>query len=254
MASAVGLTSYGFTGRFASWEAAAAQAEGYGALAILAAAEAAAREVREGRAAFERDGIAFDKPDYAWPELACLQRAALHDGALRVLDIGGALGGFRRQHESWLAAVNGLRWAVVEQGHFVEAGRRSWQDAVQSFHPGVPEAASEVDPTLVLFSSVLQYLPDPAAMVGACLATRASWFVVARTPVGETPGESWVTMQTVRRPAPGARYPMRVFDEAPLLALFEGCTLLARLPGPATDRGGFGFGFQGYLLGRHGAS
>jgi len=173
-----------FVGDYESWAAAAREGTGYDAPNILTQVTAAARKVRDGEAAFERDGVVFQEPDYRWPLVACLLREAMkHDGRLRVLDFGGALGSSYFQHRSVLRGVTELHWGVVEQPMFVEAGRREFTSETLSFHATVGEAVNAFQPNVLLFSGVLGWIESPHAILAEAVALRLSAIIVDRTAV-----------------------------------------------------------------------
>src|SRR4051794_8176228 len=88
-----------FSGDFATWQEAQSKSEGYGANQILERVSEGAREVKEGRARYERDSKVFYEKSYEWPMLSCLLWAAVRDeGSLSVLDFGGSLGSRYYQH------------------------------------------------------------------------------------------------------------------------------------------------------------
>src|SRR5262249_10178309 len=77
---------------FESWKQAEAASKGYGAENILAHTVESARKVKNGDAAFERDGVAFAKMEHHFPLAWALMRATAITGRLHVLDFGGGLG------------------------------------------------------------------------------------------------------------------------------------------------------------------
>jgi len=112
-----------FEGDYSSWQAALDAAEGYDAPSILKKVREAALKVKCGDSVFERDSVCFDYEAYRWAPLACLLRVAAENGGiLRVLDFGGALGSFYFQHRKHFQNLKYIRWAVVEQAHFVTCG------------------------------------------------------------------------------------------------------------------------------------
>ncbi len=116
-----------FSGEFASWEAAAARAEGYDAQEITERTVAATRRVVAGEAVYERDSVTFDHIEYSWPLLACLLQVGLERGSLRVADFGGSLGSTWRQNSRYLQRLRiPLSWHVIEQEHLVTLGNEEF--------------------------------------------------------------------------------------------------------------------------------
>lgn len=172
-----------FKGQYASWEQAAAHATGYDTGEILKRVLGSARRVRDGAAAYERDGVLFDRIDYAFPLLATLLRAAAErGGSLAVFDFGGSLGSSYRECRPFLAgAVGPHQWFVVEQQMFVEHGRREMETGELRFCLSLAEAATHAKPDVVLLSGVLQYLPQPWAVVDQAIGCAPSYIVIDRT-------------------------------------------------------------------------
>ncbi|MES2696143.1 MAG: methyltransferase, TIGR04325 family [Verrucomicrobiota bacterium] len=236
-----------YTGEYATWAEASARGTGYDAPNILRQVTEAARAVRDGKAAFERDGVLFQDPAYNWPLMTCLLReAAKHDGELRVLDFGGSLASIYFQHRALLRDVAAIRWAVVEQAMFVEAGRREFTSDELSFHATADEAIAAIRPTVALFSGVLAWIEDPHAVLDTVIRARLPAIIIDRTPL--TPLERDVAkVQHVPASIYRASYPCWFLSRRRFLAHFEGrYTLRAELPQhdphvKGTDFGGLYF-------------
>jgi putative methyltransferase (TIGR04325 family) len=197
-----------FEGPFASWAEAAGRSTGYDSKQILERVLAATLEVKHGRAVFERDSVLFDEIQYAWPVTAGLMcAAARYDGRLRVLDFGGALGSSYFQNRSFLHGLKRVRWAIVEQPHFVQAGREHIQDDDLVFYPTIGECAANENPNVVLLSGVLQYLDRPYAILQELIECGAEFVIVDRTSFHDG-RDDLVAMQTVPPAIYSASYPM----------------------------------------------
>ena len=173
-----------FRGEFSSWAEAAARSGTYADRAILERVVAASREVRDGRAAFERDGFAFTEPRQNQPFLAAAFRAAdAAGGELRVIDFGGALGSLYWQHREAFRGLRHLQWKVVEQEAYVAAGRREFETAALSFWPDLRSACDGPRANLAVLSSVVQYVPDPYAVIDAVVRLEPAWLFFDRLPL-----------------------------------------------------------------------
>ena len=205
-----------FSGDYASWEDAAADASGYDTQEILQRVAAATRKVVSGEAAFERDSVVFGHIEYSWPLLASLLRVALSRQSLRVIDFGGSLGSTWRQNRRYLDGLScPVAWHVVEQAHFVALGRKEFTDGALQFDATITEAARQgVD--VLLFSSSLCYVSDPAPIFAEAAATSARYLIIDRLPViaGQ---ENRIALQHVMEPIYRASYPIRLFSEEGLL-------------------------------------
>jgi putative methyltransferase (TIGR04325 family) len=210
-----------FLGDYPSWEAAAREAEGYGADTILAKSREATEMARSGRAAEARDGMALSHAANPYPLLTALLRAAaLNEGRLRVLDFGGALGGTYFACRPFLRGLAEVRWIVVEQPHFVRCGRKLFADDVLDFLSSIEEAFALRRPDLVILSSVLQYLEDPYAILASVVRHGVAQVVIDRTPVVSGRREI-ITLQRVPARILRSSYPARLFTRESLLSSFE---------------------------------
>jgi putative methyltransferase (TIGR04325 family) len=196
-----------FSGNYASWAEASAASRGYDAPAIALRVAEATRQVVRGEAAFERDAIAFEQPDYPWPLLTCLLYvAARRDGNLSVVDFGGSLGSTYRQCATFLRGVKRVSWAVVEQQSFVELGQREFTTPELSFHEDLATAIGDLRPDVVLFSSVLQYVEEPYGILTTAVESDVPFILLDRTPFIEAPRDR-LTVQTVSKRVYPASYP-----------------------------------------------
>lgn len=215
-------TDVSFAGDYASWDAAARASTGYDAREILSKTMTAARKVRDGAAAFERDSVTFDTPSPPFPLLAALLRAAAAENRLSVVDFGGALGSSYHQCRRFLDTIGRVRWNVVEQPHYVEAGRAEFANAELRFFRSVEDclAVEPVRPNVLLFSSVLQYLPAPYETLEGLLRHRIPHVVVDRTAFVGGDRER-LTVQTVPPSIYEASYPAWFLCERRLVGAFE---------------------------------
>ncbi|HWI83123.1 methyltransferase, TIGR04325 family [Ramlibacter sp.] len=172
-----------FEGPYASWSAAAARSSGYDAAAILDKVLAAVLAVKRGEAVFERDSVLFHSLEYSWPVATALMAAAARAGGqLNVLDYGGSLGSTYFQYRRLHAPLASVRWNVVEQEHFVRSGRQL-EDGTLRFYETTGDCLRENVPNVVLASSVLQYLQQPAEVISELASAGATYLIVDRTPL-----------------------------------------------------------------------
>lgn len=239
-----------FTDGFDSWEQASAAAEGYDAPLILQQVVTATERVRSGEVAFERDGITFNEPETRWPVAAALLLAAgRNEGRLRVLDFGGSLGSVYWQHRRLFAGID-VSWGVVEQSDFVREGAH-FESPELSFHRSIEDFLAAGEPDLILLSSVLQYLPEPHAVLESLSGTSAPYLLIDRTPVSSL-SRDFVTVQQVPEEIYKASYPAWILSESQMLAsLSDRWTLLEDFPGIETDMStssGIDFRWRGFLF------
>ena len=241
-----------FTDGFDTWELARASADGYDAPSILRQVVAATDRASAGEVAFERDGITFDQPETRWPVAAALLLAANRNGGrLRVLDFGGSLGSVYWQHRRLLTGID-LSWGVVEQVDFVREGARFANSQLQ-FHASIDHYLDVDAPDVILLSSVLQYLPDPHAILDVLSTTSAQYLLIDRTPVSTLQCDT-ATVQHVPELIYKASYPAWILSEPRLMeSLSDRWTLLEAFPGiepDTTTSSGVDFSWRGFLFTR----
>jgi putative methyltransferase (TIGR04325 family) len=203
-----------YSGDFAGYDQALAVSGRYDQRDILQRVVQSTAAVESGQAAMERDGVTFDHIEHPWPALAgLLRQAALDGGRLSVLDFGGALGSTYRQCRPLLRGLGHVRWAVVEQSHFVEAGRAQFQTDTLRFHDEPAAAIADIQPNVLLLSSVLPYLPNPWETLEELL-DQCPWpcVIVDRTAIWDLPDR--LTVQSVPASIYGSpvRYPAWIFE------------------------------------------
>jgi putative methyltransferase (TIGR04325 family) len=207
-----------FRGDFLNWETAAAHAEGYDSAQILERVRWATQQVTSGRAAGERDSVLFDQTPYPFPAIALLLRAATENGGrLSVLDFGGALGSSYHQCKDFLRDVSVLHWNIVEQAHYIRAGKLEFENESLRFYETVNAASQASPPQVVLASGVLQYMPDPSEVLKSFVSTKAAYIVIDRTPFAIDDRQR-ISIQSVPSSIYASSYPLRLFNEAQLKA------------------------------------
>lgn len=209
-----------FRGDHLSWASAKQASIGYDDAAILERAIFARREVRAGRAMWERDGTLFYAEETNEPLLKALAACAKRSEPLVVVDFGGALGSTWWQHRVHLAALGLGAWRVVEQESFVRAGAEFAND-ILSFHTTLEEACAGGAPTVILFSSVLQYIEAPWDTLHAAAQTGCASIVLDRTPFVKRGGRRLRVQHTPPRLG-GGTYPCWHFTEDDLMAPLVG--------------------------------
>jgi putative methyltransferase (TIGR04325 family) len=212
---------HGWFGDYPTWAAAEAESSGYNQERIFDVVRRAVCEVRDGKAACERDGVVFDHVQYSWPVIASLMAvAARESGVLNVLDFGGALGSVYWQARRFLQGLDSVRWSVVEQGGFVECGRREFENATIRFYDSIAACMAETRPNVILLSGVLQYVPEPWSLLEDITSLHVPYLLLDRTTCS-TNGRNRLTVQNVPASIYKASYPCRLFDEAHLLSHLE---------------------------------
>ncbi|MFC3678321.1 methyltransferase, TIGR04325 family [Ferrovibrio xuzhouensis] len=206
---------------FSSWQDAKARSTGYETDDILLKASIAARRVRDGHAAYERDTVAFEHRQVVHPVLAWLMYAVVQSHALRVMDFGGALGSLYFQHRFLLDRLPDFIWGVVEQAHFIELGQAEFQTDRLHFYPDIDRCVADMQPNFALLSGVLQYLEKPYAMLDQILGLQLPFVLIDRTMAHGAPDQ--LTVQHVAPNIYEASYPVWMLDAARMEAMFATC-------------------------------
>jgi len=246
-----------YVGPFDSWQEAAVAADGYDAAEISQRVLTATLKVQENRAAFERDGVAFDHQQYHWPLLSSLLWISNQTNrSLRVLDFGGSMGGVFLQHEPMLAECS-VDWRIIEQPDYVDLSRQNIQHPALSFHLSVDEANSDGQANVALLGSVLQYLQFPEHILTELNATKIKYLIIDRTPFitpsnGKTQRRFFV--QQVAPQLYKASYPIQLLAKSELLEqLAPEWRVVTELPaaeGTQVTDSGLAFEYSGLLLER----
>lgn len=211
-----------YDGDFGDWKSAERMSSGYQAAGILEKVAEATRQVLAGKAVFERDSHLFFQEEPNYPLAACLLHAAARNaGRLRIVDFGGALGSVFFQNRRLLEGLKELSWNIVEQPHFVECGRQLPVPDCLRFHCDFQKTLSEIAPDVVLFSSVLQYLPDPWDVLEKAAASGAEFLLIDRTPLLTGTDRCRFAVQTVPAVLYAAQYPIQFIGEKRLLEFLQ---------------------------------
>lgn len=210
-----------FKGKFLTWAEAQKKCSGYDSKNILKKVLNATIKVKNGEAAFERDSIIFNEIEYVWPVLAGLMFvAAKNRGILNVLDFGGALGSSYFQNHSFFKKLPEVKWNVVEQLHYVDAGKEYIQDNRLQFYKSIKDCLKENQPNVVLLSSVLPYLPDIDKLINEIKKIGSDLIIIDRTIVNDSDTDE-IYIQHVPSSIYDASYPCRSLSEKLLINKFS---------------------------------
>jgi len=172
-----------YVGDFPDFPSAKTCSTGYDTDVILERTRAALHQVVRGEAAYERDSVTFAQLELPGPLLDLLNRiAAEHAGHLSVLDFGGSLGSTYYQCRGALAHQHSLEWSIVEQPAHVACGQREFANEQLKFYPTILACLRERRPSVLLLSSVLQYLPELWIFLREAASQPFDWIILDRTP------------------------------------------------------------------------
>ncbi|MDD3342477.1 MAG: TIGR04325 family methyltransferase [Sulfurospirillaceae bacterium] len=212
---------YGWFGNYKNWQEAQNASTGYSTDELLQKVRASLLMVKKGEAVYERDSVLFDAIQYSWPLLSALMYAAAQShGALHVMDFGGSLGSTYFQNKKFLDGLSDVSWNIVEQTHFVDIGRKEFEDDRLKFYDDIRSCVEAKKPNILVLSSVLQYMEKPYAVLDALLKYAFEIIIIDRTPFSVL-GDDTIKLQIVPPSIYNASYPCWFFDFNKLTSYFE---------------------------------
>ncbi|OHE05339.1 TIGR04325 family methyltransferase [Sulfurimonas sp. RIFOXYB12_FULL_35_9] len=212
------FNKYGWHGNYKNWEEAKKASTGYDSDAILQKVRMSLLKVKNGEAVYERDSVLFDKIQYSWTLLSGVLLAASNAKSnLRVLDFGGSLGSTYYQNKKFLDQLDSVSWSVVEQKHFVDAGKKDFEDDRLKFYYDVTECVKEQKPNVLVLSSVLQYIEKPYELMDEILKSDFEFIIIDRTSFSKN---KQIKLQIVPSSIYTASYPCWFFEEVEFLKFF----------------------------------
>ncbi|WP_316839570.1 methyltransferase, TIGR04325 family [Pedobacter gandavensis] len=153
---------YGWKGDYPDYQSAKAKCQGYDEADILNKIKESTLKVINKEIPYERDGIAYDKPQMNFPLLSTLLYvASKNDNELTLIDFGGSLGTTYYQNYPYLSHLKKLKWCIIEQPEFVEAGKAGFENEHVTFYSSIAACLAENEVDLFLICNVLQYLEKP---------------------------------------------------------------------------------------------
>jgi len=201
-----------FTGEYKSWDDTQVHCKGYDDKEILDKVLNSTLKVKSGEMAYERDGILFDRIEYSWQVLAgIVWVAARNNGNLCVLDMGGSLGTTYFQNDRFLNDINLSSWNIVEQTHYVKAGRAHIQDEMLRFHDSIENCLNECNPNVVLISNSLQYMPNPGIVLDSLSRIGSDAIIIDRTIINNSKSNKIYVQHAT--PLIGGSYPCYTISE-----------------------------------------
>jgi putative methyltransferase (TIGR04325 family) len=201
------------------WKEAAQKSTGFHYSEILNRVKASALKVKEGKAAYERDGVIHNKINYSWPVLACLQHVALNsDKRLYLIDFGGSLGTSFFQNKRFLSNLS-LQWYVVEQAHYVDCGKKEFQNEYLIFEHTIEDVLDKETINCLLVSGSFQYLENPKEYIEKFKSYGFKYIIFDRTSFIED--KTRLTIQMVPESIYPASLPCWFFNETEFINSFN---------------------------------
>lgn len=235
-----------FDDSYADFHSAAAACIGYDDDVINVKSTRAAMEVIEGRAAFERDGVVFLDPEPRMPILETLKDLQERRRHVRVLDFGGGLGSSYWQNVGHERSTS-TDWTIVERPALVSLAQQLPTHPIT--YTSDLEQALESEFDIVIFSSVLQYLPDPHRVLRQVHASSCRTVLVDRTPQ-HAGALDIATVQHTPAHIYTASYPAWIFGATSLEDALPDWVISKRFPGiepPMRTTSGMRFTWEGFV-------
>ncbi len=160
-----------------------------------------------------------DVPTFFGHAVAALAIVALRSGRqrLRVLDVGGALGGHFGFARTTFGDGLAFDWTVAETKLYVDYGRRFITTPELRFVDDLSAVANE-EFDLTYLSSVLPYVPDVEALLTQPAVCSAPYLYVSRTGMHDAEINF---LQTVSYDTGTLQYPGRILNRDAFLARME---------------------------------
>jgi putative methyltransferase (TIGR04325 family) len=216
------LYEHCFSGPYSSWQEAVQHSDGYDEKSILDKTLKAALQVKQGLAVYERDSVIFDSVQVPRNQLSAFQHILKTTGQrLHVIDFGGSLGTSYFLASKILKGITDLKWAIVEQKHYVAAGNQYIAGPQLAFYNTLQEAARSLQPDLLLVSGSIQYVENAYTLLEQMRDMNLPYILFDRTLFTRRP-DGMVAVQRAAESIYKGSYPCHFFNEAAFLRIFEG--------------------------------
>lgn len=155
--------SFGWFNDYKTWQEAEKDCDAFDEYAIHEKLKSATLKVKNGEAAYERDGIIYDQIYQSWPLLSHLMLAASQNSnQLSLIDFGGSLGTTFFQNKKYLYQLEKVQWDVVELGYLIETGKKEIAEKGLDFFYTIEDAIKTNGKHNVLITNgVFPYLEKP---------------------------------------------------------------------------------------------
>ena len=113
-----------------------------------------------------------------------------------------------------------FKWNIVEQQHFVDCGKKDFEDEHLKFYHTIEECLELQNSDTILFSSVLQYLEEPYALLEQVKKLNFKYIIIDITGfINEN--QDRITIQKVPGNIYNASYPSWFFNKEKLYDFFS---------------------------------
>ena len=211
-----------YIGPFSTWKDALANSTGYNSTLVLDKVKGALLKIKNGEAVYERDSVLFKKIEYPWPILSALLWISTQNrNKLNIIDFGGSLGTTYFQNRLFLRGLDEVNWNIVEQEHFVNCGKKYFENNQLKFFYDIESCLRSTKPVAILLSSVLQYLKEPYSLLQQIVDHRFEYLLIDRTFFHKNNSPDQIMVQQVPEDIYKASYPCWFFNEKDLLHFIQ---------------------------------
>lgn len=203
-------SKHGWFGNYTSWQEAKSKCSGYDTDIIFRKVREALLKVKNEEAVYERDSVLFNQIQYSVPLLEALKTISQNQ-ELSLVDFGGSLGSTYFQNRDLLYSIKKMKWAIVEQKHFVDGGRKDFETENLKFFYDIPSAIEFAGKRAILLSSVIQYFEKPYDLIHEVINHGFDYIIIDRTAFIE--GDERITVQIVPEFIYKASYPAWFLNE-----------------------------------------
>ncbi len=194
-------------GNFSSWKDASQKSSGYDDNLILNKAKRSLNEIINNKAKFERDTVLFykDAPDR---ELISIIKKLYSKKNIRICDFGGSFASSYFQNISFLDKSK-IEWNVIEQKKIVKHAKKRLKIKNLNFYYNTGSILrKKID--LIIFSSVIQYLEEPYALLKEITKKKIKNIIISRTPFSSK--SEVIKIQFVPKHIYKSSYPVRILN------------------------------------------
>lgn len=209
---------HGWFGNYNSWQEAQAKCSGYDSDVIFKKVRESLLKVKNEQAVYERDSVLFNQIQYSVPLLEALKTVSVNND-LALIDFGGSLGSTYFQNRDLLYSIKKIKWAIVEQKHFVDGGKKDFESESLKFFYDIPAAINFTGKRAILLSSVIQYFEKPYDLINEVINHGFEYIIIDRTAFIE--GEERITIQIVPEFIYKASYPAWFLNETKFKSAFN---------------------------------
>jgi putative methyltransferase (TIGR04325 family) len=136
------------------------------------------------------------------------------------VDFGGSLGSSYFQNKNFIKNNTSIQWSIVEQKHFIECGKKYFEDENLHFFFSISDAQKERKNNVLLVSSVIQYFEKPYELIEELMSYDFDYIVIDRTAFVDRDTDR-ITLQIVPTSIYSASYPSWFFNKNKFITAFE---------------------------------